>query len=340
MPKNLQKRPGSPHWHYQFNLEGKKFRGSCGTASIKQAEQVLAQAKVDAAAIVNTTVTPRHLITVGEAFDRYFDEHGQDTKSADQILMHLLRLKRIIGADIVAERLDDDNVRHVTKILKEDGLGPTARNRALAWLKASLNWSNLHPNIRWKMHRRPENYRIEYLTKSDYRRLLASCAHEETKLIIELAVSTGLRKTNIKDLRWRDLDADTGTLTVRSVKSTLDSKMHRVRISPALVERLKHHAISQDAARPLIDHKDDRKRWEAAREKAGLDRIVFHDLRHTFAAWAREEGVSIEDLKDMMAHSSVTMTMRYAHITPTKMESGFDKVAKAAASAISENVTQ
>ena len=60
-----------------------------------------------------------------------------------------------------------------------------------------------------------------------------------------------------------------------------------------------------------------RRRFEAACRRAGLVDFHFHDLRHTFASWLVMAGVPLPTVSDLMGHKSITMTMRYAHLSPT-----------------------
>jgi site-specific recombinase XerD len=61
--------------------------------------------------------------------------------------------------------------------------------------------------------------------------------------------------------------------------------------------------------------------YENAVEAAKLDDVTFYTLRHTFASWATMRGVSLKELQELLGHSSLTMTMRYAHLAPDHLRS-------------------
>ncbi len=56
--------------------------------------------------------------------------------------------------------------------------------------------------------------------------------------------------------------------------------------------------------------------WQAAVAAAKITDFHFHDLCHTFASWAVQRGATLQEVKDLLGHSSLAMVMRYAHLSP------------------------
>ena len=65
--------------------------------------------------------------------------------------------------------------------------------------------------------------------------------------------------------------------------------------------------------------KDVKRSFKTACTRVGIENFRIHDLRHTCASLAVSEGVSLEALRDLLGHSSVTVTERYAHLAPAKV---------------------
>jgi integrase len=135
------------------------------------------------------------------------------------------------------------------------------------------------------------------------------------------AVATGLRKANVLALDWKQVKLDRKAIIVR-VKG---NKEHVVRIGGALMAMLSTTPPEQRKGR-VFDVTNFRRRWEAALKAAEIENFKFHDIRHTFASWARQAGADIADVSDALGHSSISMTMRYAHVKPEESITAFDRV--------------
>ncbi|MBK5932366.1 tyrosine-type recombinase/integrase [Halochromatium salexigens] len=59
-----------------------------------------------------------------------------------------------------------------------------------------------------------------------------------------------------------------------------------------------------------------KKSFAQARSQAGITNFRIHDLRHTCAAWLVTAGVALAEIRDLLGHSSITMTEKYAHLAP------------------------
>ncbi len=147
-------------------------------------------------------------------------------------------------------------------------------------------------------------------------------------------LSTGLRRGELLGLKWEDIDMQQGIIRVRRQVSRIDGKIveaplktknsyRAVTISPQAIEVLKSQKekindeyvfpspnggpISPDSVNNMLHRVLDR---------AGIPRVRFHDMRHTFATLALQNGVDIKTVSGMLGHFSAGFTLdTYAHVT-------------------------
>lgn len=207
-----------------------------------------------------------------------------------------------------------------------EGLAPHGVNRDLAYLKAALRHANtMHgkqiPPIAWQKIRITDPpHRIRFLSRDEYHRLIEA-APEPVALIIKVAVATGLRKNNILQLDWNQVDLSSGLVTVM----LKGNKRHTIKLATEL-----RAALSSLPHRTglVFETRGFRKRFEKAVEEAELQNFRFHDLRHTFATWLRMAGEDIAGICEALGQSSVAVTMRYAHVEPDHHISPFDRISE------------
>lgn len=323
---SLYRREGSPYWQFDFTVNGLRFRGSTGETGKREALKVEDDHKQTAR---RSQGQRKKEWTVQMLCEAYWDEHAQDRPSHATILGQLAALRRHLGKDRKLSTITNATVLDYRAKRRSDGLEKHSINREVTILRAAMRRAaEVHgvtiPALKWgalKTEEPPPRQR--YLTFEEWGDLLAA-AHPSLKPILICAVTTGLRKANILSMDWRQV-----RLSARRIAMTVKgNKIHEVRITPLLSAALS--AMPERKGR-VFDTRNFEKRWRAALKDAGLNDFRFHDLRHTFASWARQSGADIADVKDALGHSDISMTMRYAHIKPDAETTAFDKVSAALA---------
>lgn len=322
---SLYRRPGTPYWQYDFTVNGVRFRGSTGETGKREAAKVADDHKQAA----RKAGQRRKEWTVDAMCTAYWDDHAQHKPSSTTILGQLAALRRHLGKDRKLSSITSATMLDYRAKRRGDGLSVQSINREYTIMRAAMRFvAAIHgvtvPQIHWDKIRGEEPApRQRYLTFEDWSTLLAK-AHASLKPILICAVTTGLRKDNILKMDWSQV-----RLSARRIVVTVKgNKIHEVRIDPMLSA-----ALASDTKRKgrVFDSTNFEKRWRAALKDAGLTNFRFHDLRHTFASWARQSGADIADVKDALGHSDIAMTMRYAHIKPDAENTAFDKVSAALA---------
>lgn len=285
----------------------------------------------------------------------HWSEHGQNLDSASDVFFHYELLSEFLGADLLMADLTtsmlldyraarrggsikgtpdmlDRNAAWRARMIDDKGnikpVKPQTVNRDFAHLQAAMNWaSKMHlkpmPEVNWKgLKAKEPPFRVRFATADEFTMLMEG-AHPSLRTIILCAVTTGLRRANILGMEWHQVDLGGSTITLAEVKG---GKPHMVPIAPALRAEL---ARTPQAERkgPVFDTTNYKRRWDSAVKAAGLVDFKFHDLRHTFASWARQNGADLIDICEALRHYNVSVTQRYAHVKPNTSTTAFDRVA-------------
>jgi len=164
--------------------------------------------------------------------------------------------------------------------------------------------------------------------------------------MIATAMLTGLRVGELRALQWNDVDLVARRLHVRraaddkgKLKSPKNGRSRVVDLPDRAVEVLRAH---KDLRGPFVFCRDDGsilQRYDCesasieevgdgplARAccRAGLRRVGWHGLRHSYASHLVMRGATPTSVKELLGHSSITMTVRYAHLSPASRREAVD----------------
>ena len=151
--------------------------------------------------------------------------------------------------------------------------------------------------------------------------------------IIRLLLLTGCRKSEILGLRWREVYGDT---LVLADSKTGPRKVHLNAQARGIMECQPRgeSAFVFPSPRNAVHPRVNLTLWDAVRRNAGLEDVRLHDLRHTFASHAVMNGVPIPVVSRLLGHSTVRMTLRYAHFADKDIEAAAERIGAAMASII------
>jgi integrase len=155
--------------------------------------------------------------------------------------------------------------------------------------------------------------------------------------MILTALRTGMRQGEIKGLQWSSVDWLNRSIAVRHSRDD-----YLKVLVPPKSNRTRHIPLDVDVYTMLFRRKgetgyvfrttdgqpfnNDRLNYAIGKlcNQAGLRRIGWHTLRHTFASHLAMRGVPLPAIKELMGHSAITTTMRYAHVAPSTLRSAID----------------
>ncbi len=318
----LYRRADSPFWWFSATVNGRRVRGSTG-ASTKAGAGIIARQKI---AEAEARIPQQGRWRVHVLTGTYLSSHGAHLANVATVTYQLGNLTRLLGKDrFIADLTGADIIAYRAK-RRGEGVGPGSVNRELTLLRAALGYAKAHfgqaiPDIQWRgLFLKEPPGRTRFLSREEYEALIAAC-DDELRAIVLVAVNTGLRRANIESLTWEQIDLAHGV--ARFVMK--GNRARVIKLNAPVVAALGRTAPEKRRG-AVFTQPNRRKRWEAALKNAGLADFRFHDLRHTFASWARINGADIADICEALNHSDIKMTMRYAHITPETHRTAFDAV--------------
>lgn len=166
------------------------------------------------------------------------------------------------------------------------------------------------------------------------------------RIPIAIAVYTGMRQEEILGLKWSDFSPDYSTVEIKRVyrrgrftKPKTPSSLRTVEIPPELRTMLQtwrevcpksEHDLVCPSVRglPMQGSALLQRGFLPALERAGVRRVRFHDLRHSFASNLLQDGVDIVTVSEALGHANVQITLiTYAHAVPKRRQGASDRMA-------------
>jgi len=175
------------------------------------------------------------------------------------------------------------------------------------------------------------NKRMRFLNEDEIKKLLENCPPYLYK-IVKCALNTGMRRGEILSLKWSQIRDgfiylretktseprqipvnDTLDLMFKQIKSEQDPKGNNVIcLKGKPVKKLRSKQVFTFRGEPI---KEVKRSFKTALKDAEIQDFRFHDLRHTFASQVLMRGGTLKDVQELLGHKTMTMTLRYAHLT-------------------------
>lgn len=268
--------------------------------------------------------------TLYELFDEYEKWSATDRpKSYADKCSHIRIIKRHL-ADLPLHRLAPLDLERVKQARREAECAPATINKVLATFKHAisygteqLGWLTTEQHrgcARVKKLKEPPG-RVRYFQDDEEERIMAALPPFLVP-IVHAAIATGMRLSELRTLQRSQVDLSQKQVLVGNKHET---KTGKVRVIPirgtglqVFRELLASHReesvfLGPDKA-PFKNRHGIGRPFAAAVKRAQVSDFHFHDLRHEFATRLRRNGVELDALAKLMGHSTIQMTMRYAHI--------------------------
>ncbi|MFH1779506.1 MAG: site-specific integrase [Candidatus Omnitrophota bacterium] len=320
------------NWYIDYYACGKRKREKIGTSKTL-AENVLRKRKLELAENKYLDIRREQKIKFEEFGETFLNLYSKpNKKSWKSDAFNLGALAKTFGGKYLYEITTQDVEEHKARRSKD--VSPATTNRELATLKIMFNkaveWGKLkeNPAKSVKFLREPKG-RVRYLEREEIAKLLSNCS-ERLKPIVIVALNTGMRRGEILNLKWRDVDFQRGIIYLLDTKNgeRREVPMNDL-VKKALIAVRKH----PDSPFIFCD-KDGRpygkvtKSFYTALKKAGIMNFRFHDLRHTYASQLVMAGIDINTTRELLGHKDIRMTLRYAHLSPDYKKQAVDILGK------------
>lgn len=329
------RRKDSPVWWASYvDQSGRRVRRSTGTTERAEAVALEAKWKLEAYRAQHWEEQPSR--SFEELMVAYLKATAGDRRprSEEAVRMHVRRLRAHFDGQVM-DSLSAADVGTYVRARKDDGVSNSTINRELEVLAAAITyavreWEWRLPNpVAGRMLKEPQG-RLRWLTRAQAAALLRAAEAAEGKAphlapLITLALHTGMRRGELLGLEWSRVD-----LAAQQIYLEADhTKTARRRTVPlnatargAILQQARFRAAHCPdspwvfATRQGARIASVKTAFNHACERAGIEDFRFHDLRHTCAAWLVQAGVPLTEVRDVLGHSTIKMTERYAHLAP------------------------
>lgn len=266
-------------------------------------------------------------------FARYIQANNRPSEEQSKESILRLHLVPAFGHKLLSEIEAKDIELYAAEKSRggagKKGLAAKTMNNHLTVLRKCLSLAHQYgeieaiPALQW---RRVTDQTFRFLDFEEAARLIRAADPGQWRAMVTVALRTGLRRGELVALRWTNVDLEARKLRVteavvrNKVGPPKNGKHRTVPLSSDAVDALRSIRGTVD----LVFHHEGKHLtrglvkwplWRACR-KAKLEPLQWHALRHTFASHLAMRGVPMRTIMDLLGHSSMAMTLRYAHLSP------------------------
>ena len=194
--------------------------------------------------------------------------------------------------------------------------------------KAMREWEWIERMPAFRTYSKANDVRVRFLTQAQAQELLDRLPAHQREVVL-FALSTGLRQRNILDLTWDRVDLDRRIARIEGDRTkngqALGVPLNEVALGVLRRQAGRHKShVFTYRGRPLRNANN--RAWRKALEECGIGNFRWHDLRHTWATWLRQNDVPTWVLQELGGWKSETMVRRYAHLSVAHLQPFADRL--------------
>lgn len=309
-------------------------------------------------------------IPLSEFVDRWLEEIAKPRVRKSTYASYEMMLRLYIKPKLGSKRLSDVQAHEIQKVyndMRKSGLSSRtvryAHNVLSSAFKQAIKWQMLirNPCDVCELPRL-EKTEMKYFSPDEVSRFLLEARSDKHFLVFLVALETGMRPEEYLAVQWKDIDLETGVLSVRRAlvwnrkgggfrfEEPKTSKSRRsIPLSDSIVSALKihrrHHlaekmklgpdyanldlVFSTELGTPISSVNLRNRHFKPIMREAGLSDIRLYDLRHTTATLLLSAGENPKVVSERLGHASIVLTLdTYSHVLPTMQKEATRKIEK------------
>jgi integrase len=334
----VSRRDNSRYWYIQFQFQGRTYIRSSRTTDKRAAEQMEREWKRTLHA--QRFLGQRERITIRDAV-ALFMSSKQGTPNHRNLAAHARTLERTFRSGRYLDEITTEDTERLLRDREREGASP-ATIRHLFNLLGGTRKNAKRLGYQASDFDLPavkvDKSRLRYLSAAEEGCLLAELdphrpiqgvppyERRRPSLIrqmwdvhdlVVLLLDTGARYSEIANLEWRQINLDDGTIHLWRPKVQNESVLY---MTDRAAQVLRRRFADRRSSRHVFQNKKGGKRGYAgiairkAIRRAQLEDCCIHTLRHTHASRLIQNGMSLYEVKEVLGHSDIKTTMRYAHL--------------------------
>jgi integrase len=337
----VRERPkkGSGHWHFDFRIRGVRYRGSIPEARLRS-EALSAEAKIRSQVFEGKYEAAAMPVT----FSKFLDEAYRDfckahVKAWGQMMgclkparkffagKHLHEITPFLVEKYKVERIRTPTWRGTARKANTVNHELTALSHALGLaVRSGLLKANPCASVKRLKWERRERY-LKREEEGALRMALRDLPDAWIADATLLALNTGMRQAEILRLEWGRVDFSRGVIKVTGTKTCAAREVPLNEEARRILDGRRSESPYVFAERGRLPHRATLDRhFRAVVKKAGIVDFHYHDLRHTVATRMLDAGIRESVIARVLGHSSVAMTVTYAHVTDELTRAAIESV--------------
>jgi integrase len=243
----------------------------------------------------------------------------------------------VLGSQYV-DLIRAEPIAALVERMRQQGYATGTTNRIVIVLRHIFNLARkwrvpgVTENATTGINLAPDVNRERFISLEEAQRLIAAVERDENEVAaraIMLLLLTGARRNEITHAKWEYLDWEKRTLLVPLSKS---GKPRMIALNGVAMELLRSIRTDNDSAyifpSPVTGQPSPSLHfpWQRIRMRAGLPDLRLHDLRHSFASFLVNQGISLYVVQGLLGHAHARYTQRYAHLTSDTLRDAAEAV--------------